>query len=325
MRRETFKFWDLVRLILETLQYLICKLTQLHPWGVPNQFHDHYLLLFCFKYIKTPWNVRFMSRRCNCGRRVTYITNKCDPRDTSMANTFAKISNVLNGKVNTLRPKQNVWHFADDIFICIFMNENFCTLIWISLKSVHKGPIDNKSALVQVMAWHQTGDKPLPEAIMTRFTDAYIQHSGVMSQTIFSSLFSMYFRSIETHSNITFLSDRYKCNWMVTYITNKCDPQEVSMVRYLKISNVLNGKINTLKPKQNVWHFADDIFKCVFMNEIFVLWFEFHWSWFLQGQIYNKSALVQVMARHRKGDKPLPEAILTQFTDTYMWHYGVMS
>ena len=32
---------------------------------------------------------------------------------------------------------------ADDIFRCIFMNENFCILIKSSLKFVPKGPIDN--------------------------------------------------------------------------------------------------------------------------------------------------------------------------------------
>ena len=49
-------------------------------------------------------------------------------------------------------------------------------LIRISLKFVPKGPIDNKSALVQVMAWRRTGDKPLPEPILTQFTDAYMRH-----------------------------------------------------------------------------------------------------------------------------------------------------
>ena len=33
-------------------------------------------------------------------------------------------------------------------------------------------PIDNKVALVQVMAWCQTGDKPQPERMITKFTDA---------------------------------------------------------------------------------------------------------------------------------------------------------
>ena len=65
--------------------------------------------------------------------------------------------------------------FADDIFKCIFMNEWFCISIRISLFAP-KGTIDNKSALVQIMACHQTGDKPLPELMLTQFTDAYIGH-----------------------------------------------------------------------------------------------------------------------------------------------------
>ena len=48
--------------------------------------------------------------------------------------------------------------------------------IQISLKFVPEGPIDNKSALVQVMAWRWTSDKPLPEPMVTQFTDAYMWH-----------------------------------------------------------------------------------------------------------------------------------------------------
>ena len=62
---------------------------------------------------------------------------------------------------------------TDNSFKCIFMNEKFCILIWISLKFVPKDPIDNKPPLIQVMAWHQTCNKPLPESILTQFTDAY--------------------------------------------------------------------------------------------------------------------------------------------------------
>ena len=65
---------------------------------------------------------------------------------------------------------------ADDIFKCIFLNENDWISIKISLKFVPRSPIDNKPALVQVMAWRRTGDKPLPEPMMTQFTDAYMRH-----------------------------------------------------------------------------------------------------------------------------------------------------
>ena len=54
-------------------------------------------------------------------------------------------------------------------------------VFWISLKFVPKGPIDNTTALVQVMAWRRTGDKPLPEPMMTQFTHVYMQHWEEMS------------------------------------------------------------------------------------------------------------------------------------------------
>ena len=62
-----------------------------------------------------------------------------------------------------------------------FFNEKFCILIQISLKFVRNGQIENKSALVQVMAWRQTGDKPLPELMLIHSTHKYMQHLGEMS------------------------------------------------------------------------------------------------------------------------------------------------
>ena len=70
--------------------------------------------------------------------------------------------------VNTLRPGQSGCHFADNIFKCIFLNENVWIPIKISLKFVPKGPINNIPALVQIMAWRQPGDKPLSEPMMVR-------------------------------------------------------------------------------------------------------------------------------------------------------------
>ena len=107
MRRETCKFWELVRLILETLRNV-------------RSFH-----------------ICFATKRLY----------------TSQA-------------FNTLRPRQNGRHFADDIFKCIFLNENVWISIKISLKFVPKGPINNIPALVQIMAWHCPGNKPLSEAMV---------------------------------------------------------------------------------------------------------------------------------------------------------------
>ena len=52
-----------------------------------------------------------------------------------------------------LETKTNVRRFADDVFKCIFLNENGWILIKISLKCVPKGPINNIPAFVQIMAW----------------------------------------------------------------------------------------------------------------------------------------------------------------------------
>ena len=68
--------------------------------------------------------------------------------------------------VNTLRTKQNGRRFADDTFKRIFLNENVRISIMISLKFVPKGPINNNPALVQIMAWRRSGDKPLSEPMM---------------------------------------------------------------------------------------------------------------------------------------------------------------
>ena len=73
---------------------------------------------------------------------------------------------TLNCRVNTLRPTQNGRYFPDDTFNCICFNEN----IWISIKIwltfVPEAPINNIPALVQMMAWHSSGDKPLSESMM---------------------------------------------------------------------------------------------------------------------------------------------------------------
>ena len=70
------------------------------------------------------------------------------------------------GSLNTLGPRQNGRHFADDTFKRIFMNENVRISIKISLKFVPMGPINNFQALVQIMAWHCPGDKPLSEPML---------------------------------------------------------------------------------------------------------------------------------------------------------------
>ena len=68
--------------------------------------------------------------------------------------------------INTLRPRQDGRHFPDDIFKCIFLNENVWILIKISLKFVPEVRNNNIPALVQMMDWCRPGEKPLSEPMI---------------------------------------------------------------------------------------------------------------------------------------------------------------
>ena len=67
---------------------------------------------------------------------------------------------------NTLRPRQHGRHFPDDIFKCIFFNENVLISLKISLKFIPNNWINYIPVLVQIMAWRRPGDEPLSEPMM---------------------------------------------------------------------------------------------------------------------------------------------------------------
>ena len=79
---------------------------------------------------------------------------------------FRVLKNRCFSNVNTLRPRQNGHHFADNIYRCIFLNENVWIPIKISLEFVPKGPINNIPILVWIMAWRLDGAKPLSKPIL---------------------------------------------------------------------------------------------------------------------------------------------------------------
>ena len=87
---------------------------------------------------------------------------------------FISFTSELHLQCYTRRPRQNGRRFPDNIFKCIFLNENTWISIKISLKFVPKGPINNISALVEIMAWRRISYKPLSEPMMTQFNEAYL-------------------------------------------------------------------------------------------------------------------------------------------------------
>ena len=107
-----------------------------------------------------------------CHQATSHYLNQCWPRSPTPYGI------IRPQWVNSSPSGQNGRHFADYNFRCVFVNEMFCILIKISLKFVPKGPIDNNPTLVQIMAWHRIGDKPLSESMRSQFTDIYVVQGG---------------------------------------------------------------------------------------------------------------------------------------------------
>ena len=141
----------------------------------------------------------------------------------------AKILQIFN----TLRPRQNGWHFPYDIFKCIFLFENVWIWIKISLKFVPKVRINNIPALVQIMTWCRIGDKPLSEPMMVNL----LMHICVTRPQWVNLLWPN--DTIWQHNTMSILTQVMACFLMApSYYLNQC---------WLIISDVL-------------WHSLEDNF-----------------------------------------------------------------
>ena len=134
-----------------------CLLVGRTKW---TNFHEILIeiQIFSFKKIVVCRKMMAILSRPQCAKRYANYIGKND------------FYNCLSSAINTLRPRQNGRHFADDILKCIFLNENYGIPCKISKKFVPKGSINNIPALVQIMAWCRPGDKPLSEPMMVSLT-----------------------------------------------------------------------------------------------------------------------------------------------------------
>ena len=97
----------------------------------------YYFSLLCYRYILLS--------------TYEYVLSTCFHKDCFIgfgAWLLQQQWNNTEESVNSAPAGQNSRHFADAVFICIFVNEKFCILILISLKFVLEGPIVNNPALV---------------------------------------------------------------------------------------------------------------------------------------------------------------------------------
>ena len=114
--------------------------------------------------------------------------------------------------------------------------------------------INNIPALVQIMAWRRPGDKPLSEPIMVRLPThicvarpQWVKRHNCLhfwSRDNFCYLYKI--ECVSNHKNLIWFNKSY--TWK-------------------EYSRSINQAINPLRPIQDGRHFADDIFRCIFLNE----------------------------------------------------------
>ena len=131
--------------------------------------HLHRIILFwrniCSNFMFGPlhiWKCCYIPWQVSCQATITRI----DWGVIQGAGLSLCLKFMYSQRFNTLRPRQNASHFADDILKHIFMNQTVSIVIKISLNFIAKGPINNIPALVEIMAWRRPGDKPLSEPMM---------------------------------------------------------------------------------------------------------------------------------------------------------------
>ena len=101
------------------------------------------------------------------------------------------------------------------------------------------------------------------------------------------------------------------CHQATSHYRNQCWPR----------SPTPNGVarpqwVNTWRPEQNGCHFADNIFKCIILQEKFLFCFKFHWSLFLRVQLIISQCWLRLwLDADHVCAKPLPEPMMTKFHD----------
>ena len=78
----------------------------------------------------------------------------------------------------------------------------------------------------------------------------------------------------------------------------------------LRVHQISETHINTLRPRQNGRHFTEDIFKRIFFNENVWISIKISLKFVPKGPINNIPALVHITAWHRSCDKPLSEPMM---------------
>ena len=145
------------------------------PLFCPSVLLTMCIACLCISEMLIYWNPEKLTRSIS-------VENTCTFKFRGMLVCYGKPRRWLTrAGVNTLRPRQSGRRFADDLFKCIFLNENVWISIQMSVKFVPRGPINNIPILVQILAWCRPSEKPLSEPMIVKLP-MHIRHSASMSK-----------------------------------------------------------------------------------------------------------------------------------------------
>ena len=125
-------------------KFVFCEVG--HWWKISFMMDEVFNVMVWFYHPCSAWSIS------HCW--FVYIDGPVQDGNNSIANTQELLQSCSEpsiydtGSVDTWRPRQNGRHFADDIFKCIFLNENVWISLKISLKFVPNVRINNIPALV---------------------------------------------------------------------------------------------------------------------------------------------------------------------------------
>ena len=197
--------------------------------------------------------------------------------------------------------------FCSDIFKSIFLNENAWILITILLKFVHRGPINNIPALVQIMAWRRPGDKPLSGPMMVRLPThicvtrpQWINAKTPQRWTQGVARIPLAGFSCHLSAGFTDMNPTPRGLFAIEYVFTSSSSS--TLYQYQLLYNSM--RLNRLKLRLNGPHFVDDISKFIFLHRNFCQFIEISQKFVPKGPVDLKSALVQVMAQHQTGKQP---------------------
>ena len=129
MRQESLQFWDLLRLILESLRYGVCVCVK-YRW----------LIVICY-YIQPQWKHTF--------GYIPLDLQYCHTHTHTYTHTHAHL-------FNSLSPGWCSFNLVCVISKCVLVITFLNITSAIAFRWMGKGPTDDMSTLVQAMAWcHQ--------------------------------------------------------------------------------------------------------------------------------------------------------------------------